>query len=117
MARMYYYDTGEEKIGPVSGNDLVQLRASGEISAETWVRRADSETWRPLAAIDLRKEEEEEANPSLWKLLWRNLSLGNIILLAAIALVAILFIIGFIRLAWPILLVFLILWLLSRAMK
>ena len=63
MARSYYYDTGELKKGPVSGNELVRLRSAGEISGDTWVRKANSSTWRRLADVDLREEEEEEATP------------------------------------------------------
>lgn len=117
MARKYYYDTGEKTIGPVTGNELVQLRASGELSADTWVRRADSKTWRPLSGIDLREEEAEEANPSLLKLLWRHLSPGNIILIAAVAITLILLLASIATLAWPVLLVLFVLWILSRALR
>ena len=64
MARKFFYDTGEQKVGPVTGDRLVQLRAAGEIDDSTWVRRADSSTWRPLGSVNLREEEEREANPS-----------------------------------------------------
>ena len=58
MSRKFYYDTGTEKVGPVSGADLVRLRASGTITDQTWVRRADNNTWRPLSTVNLREEEE-----------------------------------------------------------
>lgn len=117
MACKYYYDTGEEKIGPVTGNELVRLRATGEIDDNTWVRRAKSSTWRPLGGIDLRKEEEQEANPSLWSLLRRSLSWQNILLIIALAVVFIALAIGFIAVAWPFLLIILLFWLVSRASK
>ena len=69
MARKFYYDTGEEKVGPVSGEDLLRLRASGDIGDETWVRRSDSATWRPLHSVNLNEEEEKLRNPGLFKIL------------------------------------------------
>lgn len=117
MARKYFYDTGEEKIGPVSGNDLVQLRAAGRISNDTWVRRADSSTWRPLSGVDLREEEEAEANPSLWKLLLRAFSWQSILLFIALAFIFIALIGGLLTIAWPLFLVLLIFWLLNRISK
>ena len=117
MARKYYYDTGEQKIGPVTGNKLVQLRAAGEIDDNTWVRRADSSTWRPLSGINLREEEAEEANPSLWRLLLRALSWQTILLLIALVIIFVTLLAGVIAFAWPLLLVLLLLWFLNRASK
>jgi len=117
MARKYYYDTGEEKVGPVTGGDLVSLRAQGEISDETWVRRDGSETWRPLASVNLKEEEEEAANPSLWRILTRHLPWSSIILGVAVTIVLVALLIGVIRFAWPVLLVLFIFWLLSRALR
>lgn len=117
MGRKYYYDTGEEKIGPVTGNELVQLRAAGQINNNTWVRREDSSTWRPLGSTDLREAEEEEANPSLWKLLTRNLSTGNLIMMGAVAVVFILLVLGVLSVAWPFILLALAVWLLARAVR
>jgi len=117
MARKYYYDTGEEKIGPVTGNELVQLRAAGQIDNKTWVRREDSSTWRPLGATDLREEEAEEANPSLWKLLTRNVSTGNLVLFGAVAVVLVLLVLGVVSVAWPFILVALAVWMLARAVR
>ncbi|MBQ2380695.1 MAG: DUF4339 domain-containing protein [Akkermansia sp.] len=117
MARKFYYDTGKEKIGPVSGNELVQLRAAGEIDNKTWVRREDSSTWRPLGSTDLREEEEEEANPSLWKLLFRNASVGQVVLFVAVAVVMLLLLVGVLGFAWPVLLVVVAVWLLARAIR
>lgn len=113
MARKYYYDTGEQKLGPVSGTELVQLRASGDINDNTWVRRADSSTWRPLSSIDLREEEEQEANPSLWRLILRSLSWQTILLLVALAIIFIALLCGLIAFAWPVILVLLLLWFLN----
>lgn len=117
MAHKYFYDTGEEKLGPVTGNELVQLRAAGQIDNKTWVRREDSETWRPLGSVDLREEEYEEANPSLWKLLTRHLPLSRIILLVAVLLVFLLLVLGVLTVAWPFVLLVLAVWLLHRSLR
>ena len=34
MARKFYYDNGSEKIGPVTGNELVRLRAAGQLPTD-----------------------------------------------------------------------------------
>ena len=39
MARKFIYDNGEEKLGPVTGRELLRLRAEGEIEDNTWVRQ------------------------------------------------------------------------------
>lgn len=117
MARKYYYDTPQGKIGPVSGEDLVRLRAAGEIDGDTWVRRAESATWRHLAQIDLRKEEEAEANPGFWRILRRHVPLSTLLIMAAVAVVFIMLLVGLASVMWPVLLVFLVLWLLSRAIR
>ena len=117
MARQFYYDTGEEKVGPVSGTDLVRLRAQGAISPATWVRRADSETWRPLSSVNLEKEEEEERNPGLWRLLTRNLGVGRLLLVIAVGIVFVLLLAGVASVLWPVLLVLVLLWALYRAIN
>lgn len=117
MAHKYYYDTGEEKIGPVTGNELVQLRAAGQIDSKTWVRREDSETWRPLSSVNLRQEEEEEANPSLWRLLTRNMPVSRIILMVSVLVVFLLLVLGVLSVAWPFILVLIICWFLYRAVQ
>ena len=117
MARKFFYDTGEQKVGPVTGNRLVQLRAAGEIDNNTWVRRADSGTWRPLGSVNLREEEEEEANPSLWRLLFRSLSWQSLLLLAAVVIVFIALMVGVLTVAWPFVLVLLFIWLLVYVSK
>ncbi len=117
MARKFYYDTGTEKVGPVSGNDLVRLRASGEINDETWVRRADSETWRPLHTVDLSDEEEEERNPGLFAILSRSgLLVPALIMLAGLVIFLVLAV-GAIQLFWPVLLVIFVIWVFSKALK
>lgn len=117
MAHKFYYDTGTEKVGPVSGNDLVRLRASGEINDETWVRRADSETWRPLHTVDLREEEEEERNPGLFAILSRSgLLVPALIMLAGLVIFLVLAV-GAIQLFWPVLFVIFVIWLFSKALK
>lgn len=117
MARKFFYDNGEQKVGPVTGNRLVQLRAAGEIDDNTWVRRADSATWRPLHSVNLREEEEQEANPSLWHLLTRSMSWQSLLLLLAVVIIFIAIGIGLLAFAWPIVLVLLFLWLLNRMSK
>ena len=117
MARKFFYDTGEEKVGPVTGNELVRLREQGVISDATWVRRADSETWRPLAGVNLQEEEEEERNPSLWRLLTRNLGVGRLLMIIAVGIVFVALLAGVVSVLWPVLLVIPLLWLLSRALR
>ncbi len=117
MARKYYYDTGEEKVGPVDGDELFQLRASGQLAPDTWVRGEDSATWRPLSSVDLREEEEEARNPSLWKILSRNLSLRSMVLGAAVLLVLLALLIFFISAAWPLLLMLMLAWLFMAALR
>lgn len=117
MTRRYYYDSGKSKVGPVTGAELLQLRADGEIDGDTWVRRADSSTWRPLAQTDLRQEEEEESNPSFWALLRRFVPLPYLISFALLLLLVLALAIGLLSVAWPLLLVLLFIWLLFRALK
>lgn len=117
MPQKYYYDTGDEQIGPVTGSELARLRATGQLAPDTWVRKAESKTWRPLSGIDLRKEEADEANSSLWRLLWRSLSWSNILLLISLAIVLIFLVAGIVKLVWPILLVLVLLGLIMRTLR
>ena len=117
MARQFYYDTGSEKIGPVSGTDLVRLRASGEINDDTWVRRADNNTWRPLHSVNLSEEEEEERTPGLFTLLRRSGLLGPVLAIILGLVFFIVLTIGAIQLFWPVLLVLFIFWLLAKALR
>ena len=110
MARKFYYDTGEEKVGPVSGEDLLRLRASGDISDETWVRRSDSATWRPLHSVNLNEEEEKLRNPGLFKILKQSGMLVPFIFIATALGLIVLSLFGF----WPILLLGLLIWLFKK---
>ena len=117
MSRKFYYDTGTEKVGPVSGADLVRLRASGTITDQTWVRRADNNTWRPLHTVNLREEEEEERNPGFFTLLRRSGLLGPVLILLLGLVIFIVIALGAIQLFWPVLLVLFIFWLLGKALR
>lgn len=117
MARQFYYDTGSEKIGPVSGAELVRLRAMGEISNETWVRRADNNTWRPLHTVNLSEEEEEERNPGLFTILKRSGLLGPVLIILLGLVLFIIVAVGAIRVFWPVLLLLFIFWLLAKALR
>ena len=117
MARRFYYDTGAEKVGPVTGADLVRLRASGEISNDTWVRRADNNTWRPLHTVNLSEEEEEERNPGLFTVLRRSGLLGPVLIFLLGLVLFIVIAVGAIKVFWPFLLLVFIFWLLAKALK
>lgn len=110
MARKFYYDTGEEKVGPVSGEDLLRLRASGDISDETWVRRADSATWRPLHSVNLHEEEEKLRNPGFFTILKQSGLMTPFIILAVAVGFVIFILFGF----WPLLLIFFLIWLFKK---
>lgn len=110
MARKFFYDTGEQKVGPVTGSHLVRLRATGEINDDTWVRLAKSNTWRPLGSVDLREEEEQEANPGLWRLLMRSLSWQNVVMIVALGIIFVAITVGVVALAWPLIIVLILLW-------
>ncbi len=117
MARKYYYDTGEEKVGPVDGEELLRLRASGQLAADTWVRAEDSSTWRPLESVDLRKEEEEARNPNFLKLLLRHVPLPSLILGVAVLVVVVALLLFFIGAFWPLVLVVVLVWLLMSSIN
>lgn len=117
----YYYDTGEQKEGPVTGEELLQLRAEGKISGDTWVRKADSATWRHLSQTDLREEEDAVANPSLWQILRRFCPPSTLIILCCVLIVFCVLMFGalsyLLPVLWPIIPVLVIFWLLSRLTK
>ncbi len=120
MARKYYYDTGEEKIGPVTGQDLLRLLSAGRIQRDTWVRREDSSTWRQMENVDLSAEKKREQTMGFWATLWRSLPLSAIfgLLCAFIFIVVILLLLG--GLIWTFLPFFLALfaiWLIYRAIR
>ncbi len=117
MARKFYYDNGSEKIGPVTGNELVRLRAAGQLDDNTWVRREDSVTWRPLHSVNLREEEEEEANPGLLKALWRSGMLVPLLLVALGLVIFALLAVGALSIFWPVLLIVAVIWMLNQLFK
>lgn len=120
MAQKYFYDDGEEKLGPVHGGDLLQLLSEGKITRDTWVRRAESSTWRRLADTDLKKAEESEKRKSFWRLLWRQMTPATIFGIIAL----ILFIVGLLfagimllKVLGPFILVLLFAWMVMRVFK
>jgi uncharacterized membrane protein YjgN (DUF898 family) len=46
----WYYKDGDRQVGPVTKAQLQQLLKAGKIHADTLLRGADSDQWRPLAA-------------------------------------------------------------------
>lgn len=121
MARKFYYDTGEEKLGPIKGLELLELHAQGVITDDTWVRRDDSQTWRKMADADLREEREEAARPkSIWQILWSQLTVSSIItILCVLVIIAAICYMGFVFLKafWPILLLLIVVWMVYRALS
>ncbi len=120
MARKFYYDTGEQKIGPVTGRDLLRLLSAGEIQSDTWVRRAESSTWRHLENVDLREEKQREQTTSFWGALWKSLPLSAIIGLVCVVvfIIAMLLLIG--GIVWkffPFFIALFALWLIYRVVK
>ena len=92
-------------------------KATGEITDETWVRRADNNTWRPLHTVNLSAEEEEERNPGLFTILKRSGLLGPVLVILLGLVLFIVVAIGAIKVFWPVLLMLFIFWLLSKALK
>ncbi len=115
MSRKFYYDTGEEKGGPVSGFDLLKLRHQGVINDNTWVKEGKSSTWHKLTAVNLSKEEKEAANPSFFHILTHHLSLSTIILFVAVLAVLLVLFVGIFWVAWPFFLLAPVLWLIARS--
>ncbi len=117
MARKYYYKNDEGECGPVSGEELLTLRASGRLSDDTWVRTDTSATWRKLAFVDLREEEEEARNPSFWKILRRHMPLRTIIMLVAVLVVFLVATVAFVGMFWPLLLVLFFVWMFMSMLR
>lgn len=117
MARKFIYDNGEEKLGPVTGLELLRLRSEGEIDDNTWVRPADSRTWRPLRHTNLRDEKEKEAKRGLWQVLFRRMSFKMMLVLGlvVVVLLAMLVVVGVYL--WPLFLILFMIWLLSRLIQ
>lgn len=120
MAQQFYYDAGTEKIGPVKGVDLVQLAKEGLITPDTWVRRAESSTWRRFADLDLTKEREMEQKRSFLRALWQQLTpahlvgilclllfLGGILTVGVMAL----------KVLWPLVLALIFFWWIMRVLR
>lgn len=121
MARKFIYDTGEEKLGPVTGRELLRLRAEGEIDDNTWVRPADSQTWRPLRHTNLREEKEKESKRGIWSGLWqvlfRRMSFKTMLVLGLVAFVLLAMLVAAGIYLWPLFLVLLMIWLLGRLIQ
>lgn len=118
MARKFYYDADGEKLGPVTGQELIYLRAEGEISDNTWVRPEDSQTWRPYAATDLREERKKQSGAGgLWRQLFRNLSPTTKIVMGLVAFTMLMLVGMAFYYLWPILLFVIALYILNRALK
>ncbi len=120
MARKFYYDTGEEKIGPVTGQDLLRLLSTGQIQRDTWVRRSESSTWRQMENVDLKDEKKKEQSRGFWYTLWKSLPLSAIIGLICVFvfIIAILLLVG--GILWkffPFFLALFAIWLIYRAIK
>lgn len=114
MSHQFYYDDGNEKHGPVSGEKLVELRAQGIISDETWVCRDGSDTWRPLGSVDLSEEEEEARNPSLLTLLRRSGLLWPALIFVLFLGAVIVLLSGLIAVFWPFIVTLLLIWMLMK---
>ena len=95
----------------------MRLRAAGQLDDNTWVRREDSGTWRPLHSVNLREEEEEEANPGILKTLWRSGMLIPLLLVLLGFVIFILLAVGALSIFWPVLLVLAVVWLISQMFK
>ena len=121
MARKFIYDTGEEKLGPVTGRELLRLRAEGEIDDNTWVRPANSRTWRPLRHTDLREEKDKESKRGawggLWRVLFRHMSFKTMLVLGLVAIVLLIMLVAVGIYLWPLFLVLLMIWLLGRLIQ
>lgn len=117
MARKFYYDADGEKLGPVTGQELLYLRAEGQIDDKTWVRAEDSQTWRPYAATDLREERKKEAGAGLWRQLFRNISPATMVVLGLVLFsLLVLAVVAFVYL-WPFLLFLFVLLLVVRMLN
>lgn len=105
MARKFYYDVDGEKLGPVSGQELLYLRAEGRIGAKTWVRAENSQTWRPFDSLDLSEERRKAATTGLWRHLFRNISPSIMLIMGLVLLVFMVLLVVALQFLWPILLV------------
>ena len=121
MARKFIYDNGEEKLGPVTGRELLRLRAEGEIDDNTWVRPEESRTWRPLRHTDLREEKKKEASSgmigSLWRMLVGHMSFKMMLVLGLVVVVLLAMLVVAGVYLWPLFLVLFMIWLLGRLIQ
>lgn len=121
MARKFIYDNGEEKLGPVTGRELLRLRAEGEIDDNTWVRPEESRTWRPLRHTDLREEKKKEASSgmigSLWRMLVSHMSFKMMLVLGLVVVVLLAMLVVAGVYLWPLFLVLFMIWLLGRLIQ
>ena len=80
---MYYYNDGENEIGPFSLEKLIKLRESGLIADGTLIRLANSSSWMPLNRLPEPNRKPELAgldnvppaasrDPNMAKNLWLN---------------------------------------------
>lgn len=121
MARTFYYDVEGKELGPVSGRELLNLRARGAIDADTWVRRADSETWRPFRSVDLKEEERKERAAGPWRMAMRMLLHnrgGRAMLVSLLVLfVLVVMLVAAAIFFWPLFLLLLVWVLISRVIR
>lgn len=103
MARRFYYNVDGEKYGPVTGQQLLYLRAEGRISNDTWVRAEDSQTWRPFVNVNLRAERKKASSRSLLFRMLQGASPRVWICLAVLLFCILLFLYILLKYAWPLL--------------
>ena len=104
MARRFFYDVDGEKLGPVTGQELLYLRAEGRIDNNTWVRAEDSQTWRPFGHVNLKEERKKAASRSILSQLLRGASPRVWFCIAVLGLALLLLLFMVVAYAWPILL-------------
>lgn len=73
---LFYLDPEGESRGPVTGPEIKDLEARGEISANILVSFSHREEWMPLG--ELREDQRQKAFATVW---------GAILLVVALALV------------------------------
>lgn len=104
MARKFYYDAGGEKLGPVTGQELLYLRAEGKIDNNTWVRAEGSQTWRPFSSVNLKEEREKAATAGIWRRLFRNVSPGILLVTGLVLFSMLVLAVVAVVYAWPLIL-------------
>lgn len=117
MARKFYYDADGEKLGPVTGQELLYLRAEGRIDDKTWVRAEDSQTWRPFASVDLREERRKESSAGIWRQLFRNISPATMLVTGLVIFTLIVLMVTVAVFMWPFLLFLVAFFFVLRLMK